>query len=89
MLLTRYPPSEFIKDYMRYNHISQLGLARATNIDLGMIKGILNNKVPITLEIANKLELSIGGHSQTWEVIDIGVSSAGRLRLTVRKVGGK
>lgn len=66
MLLTRYPPSEFIKDYMRYNHVSQLGLARATSVDLGMIKSILNNKVPITLETANKLELSIGGHSQTW-----------------------
>jgi len=66
MLITRYPPSEFIKSYMRYNHISQLELARATNIDLGMIKGILKNKVPITLEIADKLELSIGGHSQTW-----------------------
>lgn len=60
------PPCETLKEELEYNKISKEELSAAADIPLQVIEDILNNRKPITPEIAEKLEKVLDINADFW-----------------------
>ncbi|MDH5664711.1 MAG: HigA family addiction module antitoxin [Nitrosopumilus sp.] len=59
-------PGEVLEDYLEFLHMSSKDLAAKAGIEETVINGILEGKVPITQDVAVKLEEIVGRPAHFW-----------------------
>lgn len=59
-------PGEILNEYLEYEKISKAKLSKTTGIKKKIVNDIVNGKIPITFEIATKLEKAFSFKAKFW-----------------------